>query len=165
MMLMGSSPFSSSFKVLLFMIPLAVLFGFVSVMGPRASTSPVILSNHPWLWSSFSSSSSSPNNNQLKIDMVASKAKAVDLHSTVVMAGVEDQKEGLLSDPLNLNHSSSTPTAVQPAVQVQDQSVSFFFLIVFFSKIFFFQIFIYQNGIYTDINQEHKQILTPVINK
>lgn len=124
MILMGSSSFSSSFKVLLFMIPLAVLFGFVSVMGPRASTSPVILSNHPWLWSSFSSSSSSSNNNQLKIDVVASKAKAVDLHSTVVMAGVEDKKEGLLSDPLNLNRSSSTPTAVQPAVQVQDQSNS-----------------------------------------
>lgn len=138
MMLMGSSSFSSSFKVLLFMIPLAVLFGFVSVMGPRASTSPVILSNHPWLWSSFSSSSSSPNNNQLKIDMVASKAKAVDLHSTVVMAGVEDQKEGLLSDPLNLNRSSSTPTTVQPAVQVQDQSVSFFFFQRFFSSKFSF---------------------------
>lgn len=119
------------------MIPLAVLFGFVSVMGPRASTSPVILSNHPWLWSSFSSSSSSSNNNQLKIDVVASKAKAVDLHSTVVMAGVEDKKEGLLSDPLNLNRSSSTPTAVQPAVRVQDQSVSFFFFIVFFFKDFF----------------------------
>lgn len=120
------------------MIPLAVLFGFVSVMGPRASTSPVILSNHPWLWSSFSSSSSSSNNNQLKIDVVASKAKAVDLHSTVVMAGVEDQNEGLLSDPLNLNRSSSTPTTVQPAVQVQDQSVSFFFFQRFFSSKFSF---------------------------
>lgn len=118
---------SSSFKVLLFMIPLVVLFGYVSVVGPRASTSPVILPNHPWLWSSFSSSSSSSNKNEVKVDVVASKAKAVDLHSRMGMVGVKDKKEALLSDPLNLNRTSSTPIILQPSEQVQDHSVSFFF--------------------------------------
>lgn len=106
------------------MIPLVVLFGYVSVMGPGASTSPVILPNHPWLWSSFSSSSSSSNKNEVKVDVVASKAKAVDLHSRMGMVGIKDKKEALLSDPLNLNRSSSAPIILQPAEQVQDHSNS-----------------------------------------
>ncbi|XP_031252545.1 probable glycosyltransferase At5g03795 [Pistacia vera] len=109
---------SSSMKLLLFMVPLMIVAsGFVSILGSKTSTW-VVFPNHSW--SSFSSSSSS----ETRESSAKESEEMVDLHSRMVMVGVQDKEEALLNvDQPILNKSSSPPLPVE-AVQVQQSDGS-----------------------------------------
>ncbi|KAJ0087885.1 hypothetical protein Patl1_32312 [Pistacia atlantica] len=109
---------SSSMKLLLFMVPLMIVAsGFVSILGSKTSTW-VVFPNHSW--SSFSSSSSS----ETRESSAKESEEMVDLHSRMVMVGVQDKEEALLNvDQPILNKSSSPPLPVE-AVQVHQSDGS-----------------------------------------
>lgn len=106
-------PSSSSFKLILFIVPLIVVSGCILVLGPKTF--------RPWSFTSFqgSSSSSSPKvavNSSLAANSSAKyDGEYVDLRSRVV--GVENREQAV-SDDSNLNRSASPPLSVQP-IQIE----------------------------------------------
>ncbi|GMY25074.1 probable glycosyltransferase At5g03795 isoform X1 [Fagus crenata] len=97
---------SSSVKLMLFIVPLIVVSGFVSVLGPLASNS-VFLSNYSGLWNSTTVPSFS----------VKESEKRLDLPPKVVVVDVHDMEEAISDDSV-LNRSSTPPHKIE-AIQVQ----------------------------------------------
>ncbi|KAB1221222.1 hypothetical protein CJ030_MR2G020380 [Morella rubra] len=104
--------YSSSVKLVLFMVvPLIVVSGFISVLGPSTSNW-VFLSK---LWSS--SLPASP-----PVSPVKEREKRLDLRSQVVVVEVHNTEEAI-SDESLLNRSFTPPHAIE-AIQVQPQNVT-----------------------------------------
>jgi hypothetical protein len=107
---------SSSVKVLLFIVPLIVVSGFVSVLAPLSSNW-FFLSSYPWLWSSSglpSSSSSSAGTT------VSPLTKESENRLDLVVVDVHNMQEEAISDDSVLNRSSTPPHAIEP---IQAQAV------------------------------------------
>lgn len=117
---------SSSMKLLLFMIPLLVVSGCVSVLGSRNSGWG-FNSRYPWLWSS-------PTAKPPQVPATKPKEGHLDLHSTVV--GVHRREEAISEDSV-VNRSSSPPLAVQPARPPPAASVRLHLLLSICSCFFF----------------------------
>ncbi|XP_057438196.1 probable glycosyltransferase At5g03795 [Lotus japonicus] len=94
----GDSWNFSSMKLLLFMVPLILVGGFISLKGPTPS-SWVVSPNPPLLWSSVTPSSSNGGGG----GGVTSVVMAVDLN----------EKEKAISDNSNFNQSSTPPLSIQ----------------------------------------------------
>lgn len=120
---------SSSTTLLLFMVPLIVISGFVSVLGPSTTSSDwssMSMYRFPWLWSSagFSSSSNftgknSYYNNSVLVSPPTNRG-VLDLRSTVVVQ-VDANKEEAISDEysvLNRSSSSLSPKEAFPEIQL-----------------------------------------------
>ncbi|KAK7337163.1 hypothetical protein VNO77_17724 [Canavalia gladiata] len=113
---------SSSMKLLLFMIPLILVAGLISILGPNPS-SWAFVANPPLLLSSVSSTNISGG-----VAVTPEKASAISSNEKqkeglVVVAldfhGVEDRA---ISDDNYFNHSSTPPLSVQPIQTPPQQS-------------------------------------------
>ncbi|KAJ1418889.1 putative glycosyltransferase [Sesbania bispinosa] len=122
----GSSESSSSMKLLLFMMPLIVVAGLISLMGPNYPyTSWVLIPNPPILWSSGTPSAS--NNGAASVATMEASTVSSDMkqkEGLVVMAVDLHGKEekAIISDDSAFNHSSTPPLSIQ-AIQTPQQFV------------------------------------------
>ncbi|XP_010247793.1 PREDICTED: probable glycosyltransferase At5g03795 [Nelumbo nucifera] len=100
---------SSSLKLLLFVVPLVLVSGFVSVVGPRTSTW-VSLSYYPWPWGSGFPSSSSSTTTVMTMTTTSLSTKEgeqqLKIHLTPKVVGLHHVEE-TLSDTSIFNRSSS----------------------------------------------------------
>lgn len=103
------SRLSASIKLLLFMVPLILVFGFIVLSGINGF-------NNYWTPSSSLFSSSSSGNQDTTKDFIGQR-----------VAGGADNKQEALSDDYNvIDRSVSSPLSVQAAIPVQSPSVSLF---------------------------------------
>ncbi|XP_041024931.1 probable glycosyltransferase At5g03795 isoform X1 [Juglans microcarpa x Juglans regia] len=111
----SSSASSSSVKLLMFMVvPLIVLSGFFSVLGPLTSNW-VVLSNYPWLWGSPTTPPPSP------VSSEEESKKRLDFPSQVVVVEVHSMEEAISDDSM-LNRSSTPPDAIE-SIHVQPNGI------------------------------------------
>ncbi|KAG6693558.1 hypothetical protein I3842_09G006400 [Carya illinoinensis] len=107
----SSSASSSSVKLLMFMVvPLIVVSGLFSVLGPLTSNW-VVLSNYPWLCGSSTMPPSSPVSSEKE------SKKRLDFPSQVVVVEVHSMEEATSDDSM-LNRSSTPPHAIE-SIHVQ----------------------------------------------
>lgn len=107
----SSSASSSSVKLLMFMVvPLIVVSGLFSVLGPLTSNW-VVLSNYPWLCGSSTMPTSSPVSSEKE------SKKRLDFPSQVVVVEVHSMEEATSDDSM-LNRSSTPPHAIE-SIHVQ----------------------------------------------
>lgn len=115
----------SAATLLLFMVPLIVISGFVSVLGPNTALSgwsSISMYRSPWLRSSSGASPSSSSNFSNQVVGVVpppSKEGVVDLRSTVVVQ-VDSNAEEAISDEFSVpNRSSSSLLPKQDFPEIQ----------------------------------------------
>lgn len=123
-----SAASSSSTTFLLLMVPLIVISGFVSLLGPNTTTSDwssMSIYRFPWLWSSagFSSSSNfrgkdSVYNNTV-IVFPPSNDGVLDLRSTVVVQVDANVEEAISDEYSVLNRSSSSQFPKEAFSEIQ----------------------------------------------
>lgn len=121
----GSSSISSVQLVLFMVVPLIVVSGLVSVLGPSTSNW-VVLSKYPWLWSSTTlpttTNSSSSSSYSSPVSSVKESGKRLESLSQVVGVSQVLNMEEAISDDSQLNRSSTPPHDIEAAaVQVQVQ--------------------------------------------
>lgn len=111
---------SSSMKLLLLMVPLILVAGLISVLGPNPSS----WMKQPLLLNSVSSSTS--------ITGAVTTPSEVNKREGLVVVAVDTHAgENVISDDTDFNHSSTPPFSVQ-AIPTPQQSVrAFFFLFLF----------------------------------
>ncbi|XP_059669435.1 probable glycosyltransferase At5g03795 [Cornus florida] len=115
----SSSSSSSTTRLLWLIAPFFVVFGFVALVGPKASNWVFASDYYPWVWSSVISSSSSsvtmnPNFTEGPISSPKERSSLLDLPRMVGSNHIEEA----LSDDSLLNRSSSPPLAVE-AIEIQ----------------------------------------------
>lgn len=129
---------SASVKVLLFIVPLIVVSGFVSVLGPLSSNW-FFLSGHLWLWSSgglpaSSSSTSGTSTVSTSAKFPVSSVKERENRLDLAVVEVHDMEEAISDDSV-FNRSSTPPHAIQP-IQAQPVTTLFSFQLFFFNSPF-----------------------------
>lgn len=92
---------SSSMKLLLFMVPLIIVAGLVSVLGPNPSNW-VLIPNQPLLWSSVTTSSSESGSLMEKVQAVS-----FDFHNN------NKEVKAISDDDTFFNQSSTPPLSIQ----------------------------------------------------
>lgn len=108
---------ASSMAILLFVVPLVVVFGLVSLLGPKTSNWVFISNSYPWLWNS---QSSSPSLNLTGASNSSSEFPPLNddvlgLRSSVVVVDMHSIEEAHSDDSLQ-NRSSSPPLSIEEAV-------------------------------------------------
>ena len=128
---------SSSLKLLLFMIPLLVISGCVSVLGSRNSGWGFI-SRYPWLPSPATAAAAAAAMTRVKpvqVPPTKEKERLLDLHATVV--GVHRREEAVSEDSV-LNRSSSPPLDVEVAQPPPVAAVRLHLPLWIYSILFYF---------------------------
>lgn len=115
-----ASSSSSSTTLLLLMIPLIVISGFVSVLGPKSSNWVFVANYTTWIWSS-------PSPGSLKGNSVISPPSdgALGLRSNLVVVDILNKKidvEEAISDESLLNRSSSPPLHIEAVSQSSQEA-------------------------------------------
>ncbi|ONH96338.1 hypothetical protein PRUPE_7G121600 [Prunus persica] len=108
---------ASSMAIFLFVVPLVVVFGLVSLLGPKTSNWVFISNSYPWLWSS---QSTSPSLNLTGASNSSSEFPPLNddvlgLRSSVVVVDMHSIEEAHSDDSLE-NRSSSPPLSIEAAV-------------------------------------------------
>lgn len=124
----GSESYSSSsMKLLLFMVPLIMVAGLVSVLGPNPSGWALIQSPS-LLWTSVTSSNGGAvTTTTMEASAVSSKREGSEGLVVVAVDFHNKEEKAIISDDSAFNHSFTPPLSIQA---IQQSAVRLYFLLL-----------------------------------